>query len=363
MAITTTIPTNLDFPNRGVLERDAFVLAQETAQDLLAGGYTTALNQYATELNNTEEDINLKWEQVKSQAVTGGYSQTYINATFTPKILDTQTAKTTPVDADLIPLSDSTSSFGLKKLSIVNLITKAKNDIISAFGALISGLTAKTTPSDADMIVIADSASENASKKLTFANLKAMIFTNSALTGTPTAPTATARTNTTQIATTAYVDGKMVLSTAVTASETAIDFTNIPSWAKRITVMFNGVSTSGTSQVQVQLGSTTIQTTGYLGTSMSNVSGVATANHSTGFLTNPVADVSAAAMRQGVMTLVLFGNNIWCETSITGLSNTAFNTQSSGSVTLSGTLYRLRITTVNGTDTFDAGQINIMYEG
>ena len=46
MGITTTIPTNLDFPNRGVLERDAFVNAQETAQDLLAGAYTTALNQY-----------------------------------------------------------------------------------------------------------------------------------------------------------------------------------------------------------------------------------------------------------------------------------------------------------------------------
>lgn len=121
--ITTTIPTNLDFPNRGVLERDDFVNAQETAQDLLAGAYTTALNQYATELNLTQTDINLKAEQVASQAVDGGYSQTYINTTFTPKILNTQTDKATPVDADLIPLSDSSSSFGLKKLSWANLKT------------------------------------------------------------------------------------------------------------------------------------------------------------------------------------------------------------------------------------------------
>lgn len=168
MGITTTIPTNLDFPHRGILERDAFVNAQETAQDLLAGAYTTALNQYATELNNTEEDINLKWVQVKSQAVAGSYSQAYIDATFTPKILNTQTAKTTPVDADLIPLSDSASSFGLKKLSWLNI----KATLISSFGALISGLTAKATPVDADMFIIADSASSNASKKVTFSSLK-----------------------------------------------------------------------------------------------------------------------------------------------------------------------------------------------
>lgn len=199
--ITTTIPTNLNFPNRGVLERDDFVNAQETAQDLLAGVYTTALNQYATELNDTEADINLKWEQVKSQAVTGGYSQAYIDATFTPKVLNTQTDKTTPVDADLIPLSDSASSFGLKKLSWANI----KATLISSFGSLINGLTAKTTPIDADMIVIADSASSDASKKVTFTDLKTFLFGSPALTGTPTAPTQTAGDSSTKIATTAFV--------------------------------------------------------------------------------------------------------------------------------------------------------------
>jgi len=33
-----------------------------------------------------------------------------------------------------------------------------------------------------------------------------------------------------------------------------------------------------------------------------------------------------------------------------------------GSKTLSDTLTQVRITTVNGTDTFDAGTINILYE-
>jgi len=85
MGITAIIPTNLDFPHRGELERDDFVLAQETAQDLLAGSYTNALNQYATELNITQTDINTKWTDVKNQAVDGGYSQTYINANFVNK--------------------------------------------------------------------------------------------------------------------------------------------------------------------------------------------------------------------------------------------------------------------------------------
>ena len=78
------------------------------------------------------------------------------------------TSKTTPIDADLIPLSDSASTFGIKKLSWAN--TKAT--LISSFGVMISTLTAKTTPVDADIFTIGDSAATNASKKLTWANIK-----------------------------------------------------------------------------------------------------------------------------------------------------------------------------------------------
>ena len=50
--------------------------------------------------------------------------------------------------------------------------------------------------------------------------------------------------------------GQLVSGTAVAStSGTSIDFTGIPSWVKRITVMFNGVSTSGTSFKQIQIGS------------------------------------------------------------------------------------------------------------
>ena len=122
--------------------------------------------------------------------------------------------KTTPVDADLIAIADSTSSFSLKKLTWANI----KATIISSFGVMISTLTAKTTPVDADIFTIGDSAATNASKKLSWANIKATLFSSSVLTGTPTAPTATVGTDTTQIATTAFV--KANVPAVVSASET-----------------------------------------------------------------------------------------------------------------------------------------------
>lgn len=133
MPITTTIPTNLDFPHRGELERDDFVLAQETAQDLLSGGFTTAVNQFGVELNQTEEDINTKWTEVMNQAVDGGYSQAYIDGNFVNKAINSLTAKTTPIDADLVYVGDSTSTFSLKKLTWANI----KSNLNAGFKNLI----------------------------------------------------------------------------------------------------------------------------------------------------------------------------------------------------------------------------------
>lgn len=181
------------------------------------------------------------------------------------------------------------------------------------------------------------------------------------LTGTPTAPTQAAGDNSTKLATTAYVDGKMVRGIAVTVSGTSIDFTGIPSWAKRITVMFSGVSTNGASVLHIQLGSGTIQTTGY----ECIASGFASTNATTLGFTSGFAtgDSSAnAQIRNGHFEIVNIASNRWLfdgGLSLTGLGKHI----GSGGVTLAGTLDRVRITTVNGTDTFDAGTINILYEG
>jgi len=150
---------------------------------------------------------------------------------------------------------------------------------------------------------------------------------------------------------------RIVRATAVAStSGTSIDFTGIPAWVERITVMFNAISTNGTSVRQVQLGSTTFTTSGYVSYAATN--GTTLSTVTTGF---PLGVGSAAAdVVYGTIVLVNISGNIWIASGNTGPS---YSASLSGGVTLSGTLDRVRITTVNGTDTFDAGSINIIYEG
>lgn len=143
-----------------------------------------------------------------------------------------------------------------------------------------------------------------------------------------------------------------------TTSGTSIDFTGIPSWVKRITVAFQGLSTNGTSVVQFQLGSGSVQTTGYISQAWTGTSG--------GVVTSGIyiAGVNGAANAStGVMTIVSMGGNLWVATGIQNIDNaTNIGYQFFGKVTLSGALDRVRLTTVSGTDAFDAGSINILYE-
>ncbi len=152
-------------------------------------------------------------------------------------------------------------------------------------------------------------------------------------------------------------------TTQASTSGTSIDFTNIPSWVKRITVMFNGVSTSGTSPFLIRIGAGSVTTSGYSGATSGATSGnvITGSAQTTGFgLTN--ANV-AANTYFGQVILLNMGSNVWQEQSNMVSDVSVYSIYSSGgALTLSGTLDRVRITTVNGTDTFDAGSINILYE-
>ena len=144
-------------------------------------------------------------------------------------------------------------------------------------------------------------------------------------------------------------------------SGTSIDFTGIPSWVKRITVMFGGVSTNGTSNVQVQVGAGSVATTGYNSAAMQTYSTgpIALTQSTASFLAT--TGWTAVQTLNGSMTITLLGSNTW--TSTANLEGgTGFIYLCAGKVALGGTLDRVRITTVNGTDTFDAGSINILYE-
>jgi hypothetical protein len=155
---------------------------------------------------------------------------------------------------------------------------------------------------------------------------------------------------------------RMQLVTPVaTTSGTSVDFTSIPSWVKKITVMFNSVSTNGTSLFLVQIGSGSVETTGYV----SGAGGRAGETTSTaGFVLNPTG--SAGSAFSGHNTITLLGSNLWVSSGIlprAGTGGDGFGNVSAGTKTTAGTLDRLRFTTAGGTDTFDLGSVNLLLEG
>jgi hypothetical protein len=150
-----------------------------------------------------------------------------------------------------------------------------------------------------------------------------------------------------------------------TTSGTAIDFTGIPSWVKRISLLINGVSSTGTSTYQVQLGTgvgPTFTTSGYSGGSaaVNMTSNGAAETNTTGF--RIVSNISAADVYFGIIQLTLVTGNTWLESGTLNIVSGRL-TVSSGSNALGSALTAIRLTTVNGTDTFDAGSVNIMWEG
>ena len=146
-------------------------------------------------------------------------------------------------------------------------------------------------------------------------------------------------------------------------SGTSIDFTGIPSWVKRITVMLNGVSTSGSALPRIQLGSGSPTTSGYLGAQIGITAGQAVggANISAGFDIQAFSP-SASSLYSGAVTFTLTTGNTWTGAGLVGQQASSSLGVVAGYVPLAGVLDRVRITTVNGTDTFDAGTINILYE-
>lgn len=158
--------------------------------------------------------------------------------------------------------------------------------------------------------------------------------------------------------------GTITLGTAVAStSGSNIDFTGIPSWAKRITVSFSNVSTTGTVVPLLQLGTSGgIQASGYLGASSVFGTGVASVNYTTGFgYVGNTTNQTAATVFHGHIVVTLLSGNTWVASGVQGRSSGTLTGITAGSVTLSGTLDRVRITCA--ADSFDAGTINVMWEG
>ena len=151
-----------------------------------------------------------------------------------------------------------------------------------------------------------------------------------------------------------------------TTSGTSIDFTTVPAWVKRITVTLAFVSTTGSSPLLLRIGSSGgISTSSYTSSAgfITGAGGVVSGYNDTGFL---MAGVTPPALIEGVFTIVNDKNNEWMYTGTSQyrisstLQQIGFH---NGHADLGALLTRVRITTVNGTDTFDGGRICILYEG
>jgi hypothetical protein len=243
-------------------------------------------------------------------------------------------------------------------------VITAINDRIKAGTQSVAGLVRIATTSE----ISAGSANSIAVQP---AGLKSLLDTNYAklaspgLTGTPTAPTAAAGTATTQLATTAFVDaavnkGMITFGTEKNATGAEVEFTGIPATARQIMITFTEVSTNGTSAVGVVVGSGTYATTGYKGGAMGwAAQDTGALNDSTYFAIGYGTQVStAAAMRNGAMTLTRSHGNTWVMTSIIHQSQAGVGSLAAGTITLAGSLDRIKIL-AGGTTQFDNGVVNV----
>jgi hypothetical protein len=259
----------------------------------------------------------LYYQRASGAALVGVQDGEVTFAKLASTVISGATAETAPAVDDLLLLSD-TSASTVDKITLENMLK------------VVNALTEDTSPDvNADYLLSYD-ASASAVKKVLMG--RANVYLGSGVN---------------------------------TTSGTSYDFTGIPAWVKRITINITGLSTSGTSVPIIQIGdSGGIETSNYNGTGAyfkSDTTGN-TSNLSSGFAVG--SNVNAASVIHGAMTLTLLSasTNLWCATGVFGLSDANLAYWVGGSKALSAVLDRIRLTTTNGTDTFDAGAINILYE-
>jgi hypothetical protein len=206
-----------------------------------------------------------------------------------------------------------------------------------------------------DFIAIADTSDSGNKKKALISDIQTVFASNAEyVTGT----------DTTKALNSAVARERNVVSgTAVSASGTSVDFTGLPSWVKRVTLMVGQISTSGTANLLIQIGDAGgIEDTGYLGDGFTSSGGAtANTNYTAGFGIGS-GNQAAASISQGSFVLTKLSGNTWVIFGAMGYSSAATISQTAGGKTLSAILDRIRLTTTNGTDSFDAGSVNILYE-
>ena len=148
-----------------------------------------------------------------------------------------------------------------------------------------------------------------------------------------------------------------------TTSGNTKDFNDIPSWVKRITIQFQGVSLNAAGIVRVQIGdSGGLETTGYVGTS------ALVAFHSYSITNGIGVDFNSNTLAfTGHLILENISGNMWVSSHTFGASS-GYVVIGGAYKELSATLDRLQIAATDtagatsGSISFDAGSVNIFYE-
>ena len=226
------------------------------------------------------------------------------------------------------------------------LVSGDTSGSITISAPAVSGTNTLTLPAVTDTLVGLAATQTLTNKTVTAPVLSGSVTGTYTLAGTPT------------------MGASLITSgTAVaTTSGTSIDFTGLPSWVRRVTVMYSNVSTNGGSDYLIRIGSGSVTASGY--SSMSVYTGASaggTGVVTTGFV---IQNGSALNIISGSFTICLFGGFSYVFSGAAGLnqSGTTYGCLSGGySPALSGALDRVRFTTVSS-DTFDSGSVNILYE-
>lgn len=223
-----------------------------------------------------------------------------------------------------------------------------------------------TTPSSANLAAtVTDETGSGAlvfgtSPTIASPTLSGTVAGTYTLGGTPTVASATLS-NPTFTGTVGWSGSVIQLATPqATTSGVSIDFSSIPNWVRRVTVMLDGVSTNGTSNYLIRLGAGGIKVSGYVGGVYAGSVGEYT--DTTGFVI--AAPGTNAGVFQGSITFSLLksSTNTWVCAGNLRRSDAVQTWMVAGSASLSAALDTIRLTVANGSDTFDAGVMNIQYE-
>tara|TARA_R100001443_G_scaffold23095_1_gene35281 strand:- start:290 stop:1015 length:726 start_codon:yes stop_codon:yes gene_type:complete len=140
------------------------------------------------------------------------------------------------------------------------------------------------------------------------------------------------------------------------------DITGIPAGVRCVHILFEGVSTASTSEILVQLGDAGgIETSGYVseGVHLTNGSVAGVVSSTAGFL---MSYHGASQSLSGIMDLYLkdAANFTWVSSHNARVATTIV-LNGAGVKSLSAALTQIRITTVNGSQAFDAGTVALQY--